>query len=84
VFRLADRTVIDQMTAPIVGAQRLAGWLEAEATYTPKGVEDVPRSECATLREARERLRTCGELWPDNEPAWCEQCRAAQKRGAGS
>jgi hypothetical protein len=46
--------------------------------------EDVAGSECATLRGARKRLRTCGELWPDNEPAWCEQCRMAQKRGAGS
>jgi hypothetical protein len=81
---LADHTVNDAMTAPVVGAWRPADSLEAEAAYTPKGVGDLPRSECATLRGAHKRLRTCGELWPDNEPAWCEQCRAAQKRGAGS
>jgi hypothetical protein len=49
--------------------------------HTPKGWhEDATRSECATLREARKRLRTCRELWPENEPAWCPQCRKAQKR----
>jgi hypothetical protein len=49
--------------------------------HTPKsGPEDVDSSECAMVREARKRLRTCRELWPDNEPAWCEQCRDAQKR----
>jgi hypothetical protein len=84
---LADHTVNDQMTALVAGAQRLAGSLEAEAmsmsAHTPKGEhEDVPPSECATLREARKRLRTCRELWPDNEPTWCEQCREAQKRSA--
>ena len=84
---LGDHTVNDQMTALVAGAQRLAGALEAEAMSmsadTPKGShEDVPRSECATLRGARKRLRTCRELWPDNEPRWCGQCREAQKRAA--
>jgi hypothetical protein len=46
--------------------------------------EDVPHCECATLREACKRLRTCRELWPDDEPAWCEHCREAQKRVAGA
>ena len=43
---------------------------------TPAGQhEDVPRFECVRLREARKRLRTCRELWPDKEAMWCEPCR---------
>jgi hypothetical protein len=49
--------------------------------HTPaSGSEDVDMSECTMLREARKRLRTCRELWPDNQPAWCEHCREAQER----
>jgi hypothetical protein len=80
---IADHSVNDQMTALVAGAEELAISLKAEAlvmsaSCTPtSGDEDT--SECATLREARKRLRTCRELWPDNEPGWCEQCRKAQK-----
>jgi hypothetical protein len=52
------------------------------SAHAPEGGhKDPPHSECATLGEARKYLRTCHELWPDNEPAWCEQCRDAQKHG---
>jgi hypothetical protein len=52
--------------------------------HTPaSGSEDVDMSECAMVREARKRLRTCRELWPDNQPAWCEHCREAQSASSG-
>jgi hypothetical protein len=79
----ADNTVDYKRTALVAWAQRLAGSLEAEADYTAAGTWAASRSECATVHRARKRLRTCDELWPDNKPAWCEQCARRKSAGRG-
>jgi hypothetical protein len=76
---LGDNTINDERTALVAWAQRLADAIEAEADYAAMRTWAASRPECATLHQARKRLRACDELWPDNKSAWCEQCRGAQK-----